>query len=125
MPKISNAADLKYAIRQLEHNRDKELILLKKQLHATTESFKLANIVKGKLKGIISSPGLTSILMNAGIGLTTGFITRKLFAGRTTLNPVKSMMKTIIENTLLKNGAGINILSSFLSRKTDRKSNPR
>ena len=125
MPKISNAADLKYAIRQLEHNRDKELILLKKQLHATTESFKLANIVKGKLKGIISSPGLTSIMMNAGIGLTTGFITRKLFAGRTTLNPVKSMMKTIIENTLLKNGAGINILSSFLSRKTDRKSNPR
>ena len=125
MPKISNAADLKYAIRQLEHNRDKELILLKKQLHATTESFKLSNIVKGKLKGIISSPGLTSILMNAGIGLTTGFITRKLFAGRTTLNPVKSMMKTIIENTLLKNGAGINILSSFLSRKTDRKSNPR
>jgi len=125
MPKISNAADLKYAIRQLEHNRDKELILLKKQLHATTESFKLANIVKGKLKGIISSPGLTSILMNAGIGLTTGFITRKLFAGRTTLSPVKSMMRTIIENTLLKNGAGINILSSFLSRKTDRKSNPR
>jgi len=125
MPKISNAADLKYAIRQLEHNRDKELILLKKQLHATTESFKLANIVKSKLKGIISSPGLTSIVMNAGIGLTTGFITRKLFAGRTTLNPVKSMMKTIIENTLLKNGAGINILSSFLSRKTDRKSNPR
>ena len=115
MPKISNATDLKYAIQQLEHKRDEDLLSLKKQLHITTESFKLSNIIKGKLQRVISSPGLTATVVNAGIGLTTGFLTRKLFAGGSTLNPFKKLMGKFVEKSILKNGTGIKILSSVLS----------
>ena len=87
------------------------------------QAFVIGCIIKDKFKGVITSPGLASFVMNAGLGLTTGFLTRKLFAGATTLSPIKSVISTIVEKTFLKNGAGFKILSSFLSRKTDRKKN--
>src|SRR5688572_26828364 len=82
MQKIQTVEDLKTAIQQLEYEQANDWSTLKGQLLTTVESLKPGNILKGTLKEIFIGPDLKSTIVNAVIGLTSGFVAAKVFAGK-------------------------------------------
>jgi hypothetical protein len=124
MEKINSTADLKTAIAQLEQKKSGEWHLLKEQLHTTQESLKLKNIIKSTFKGAMSSPDLKSSILNTAVGLTTGFVTKKLLIGKT-INPLKKLLGIVVEmavaNNVVKNADGIRSLGNMIFKKKDHK----
>ncbi len=82
MQKITNITGLKSAIQQLEYKSINELALLKKELFNTCESLRPINIIKSTLKEFYSAPDLKATILKAVISITTGFVARKIFIGR-------------------------------------------
>lgn len=85
MYNITNDKTLAEAIRHLEAQRALELEILKKHTEYTLHEINPVNIVKEKIQeGIsnlgesIKSTGFKNSVLKTGIGLATGFITRKL-----------------------------------------------
>jgi len=120
MQKTSAALNLKASIRQLEGKQANELNLLKAQFIETAESLKLINIIKSSLKDIVLSPDLKTDTLNAAIGLTTGFVTKKLLIGKT-INPLKRLFGFLVEMAVAKNVAenadGIKSIGSIILKK--------
>ena len=77
MEKISTPADLKQAIQVLELQQSVLTIQLKEQFFLTYESLKPANLITSTLNEIRLSPYLTNNVIDAAIGLTAGYISRK------------------------------------------------
>ncbi len=126
MKLITTAQELKTAIKELELQQDRELIILKDQFQETKEGFKLINIIKGTFKSAAASPGLKTDAINAAIGFTSGIVAKKLVVGKT-INPLKKILGVIVEmavaGTALKNAQGIksvgNVLFNTLFRKKE------
>ena len=120
MQKINTAADLKNAIQLLEYKQDIERVLLREQFIDTYESLKPINIIKNKLKEIISAPDLKTTIVNAAIGLATGFVAKKVFIGKTH-NPLKKLLGIIVEmvvvNKVAKNADGIKSIGEIILKK--------
>jgi hypothetical protein len=81
MEKITSATGLKNAILILEADQAMQGQLLKKQFYFTYESFKPVSIIKSTLKDIAFSPHLTGNVLAIVVGLTTGFLSKKIFVG--------------------------------------------
>ncbi len=96
MQKITNTAALKIAIQELENRRANDLILLKEEFLTTVEGLKPINIVKNSLKAVLESPELQTDAVNAALGLTTGYIAKKVLIGNT-YNPLKNILGYIVE----------------------------
>lgn len=96
MGPYKNTDDLKNAIIQLEEQRYNQEIVLKKQFSGIYENLKPINVIKKTLKEIVSSTEIKSDLSNVAIGAITGYITRKIVAGRTD-NPIAKMSAGILE----------------------------
>ncbi len=96
MQKISNTLELKNAIRQLENQRADDWILLKEEILTTVESLKPINIVKNSLKAVLASPELQTDAVNAALGLTTGYLAKKVLIGNT-YNPFKNLIGYFVE----------------------------
>ena len=120
MQKITTAADLKIAIRQLEYKQGTEWPLLKEQFLDTYESLKPINIIKSTFKEVISAPGLKTDVVNAAIGFTTGFVAKKIFIGKAN-NPLTKLLGIIVEmfvaNKVAKNAEGIKSVGSMILEK--------
>lgn len=99
MNPITSSADLKMAIQQMELRQANELILLKDEFRDTMEGLKPMNLIRGVFKKATSSPDMKTDVINAAIGLTTGFVTKKLMMGRST-NPIKKILGIILEMTI-------------------------
>lgn len=82
MNNISSRADLKDAIRLLEIEQAEAGQLLKDQFHNTYESLKPVSILMNTLDDIRSTPNLVDNLVGTVVGLTTGFLSKKIFVGR-------------------------------------------
>jgi hypothetical protein len=82
MHNISSRADLEDAIRFLEIEQAEAGQLLKDQFHITYESLKPVNILMDTLEDIRSTPNLVDNLVGTVVGLTTGFLSKKIFVGR-------------------------------------------
>jgi hypothetical protein len=87
---------LKDSIFVLQQKQNEQLFLLKEQLHFTYESLKPINIIKNTWKEAISSPEIKDGLLNNIIGLTTGFISKKILWGKSS-NPLKQILGTLFE----------------------------
>jgi hypothetical protein len=127
MQKIVNRPDLERIITELELNQRTEWSLIKNQFEATVESLKPANIIKSSLKEIISAPDLKTDVVDAAIGLTTGFVAKKIIIGKT-MNPLKLLLGIIMElavaNKVAKNTDGIKSVGNvLLSKIFNRSSN--
>jgi hypothetical protein len=80
--KIADSIELKYAILSLTRQKNQEWESVKKQLNISFEELKPLNIIKNEIKEFISSPTLKHDLINGAIGLTTGFLAKKLLVGK-------------------------------------------
>ncbi len=78
-----------------EAERKQEGIALKEYFKETYESLKPINILKSTLKKAVSSPDLKSKVADTAIGITVGFLTKKLFSGNSN-NPLIKLAGTMI-----------------------------
>ncbi|MEJ7769127.1 MAG: hypothetical protein WKF89_15015 [Chitinophagaceae bacterium] len=85
MHKISNAAELKAAIRELELKTQQQKQALKTNATSTAKSFNPANLVRTGLlnaKEVAEKRDIRATALNTLIGLGTGYLSRKLVVGK-------------------------------------------
>lgn len=111
----------------MELKQANELIQLKEEFRETVEALKPMNLIKGAFKKATSSPDMKTDVLNAAIGLTTGFVTKKLMMGRST-NPIKKILGIILEmtiaNKVAKNADVIKATGNVLINKFFTKKQP-
>ncbi|NTW31216.1 MAG: hypothetical protein HGB12_01050 [Bacteroidetes bacterium] len=81
MQNITSAAKLKNAIQLLEVEQAIREQLLKEQFHLVYESLKPFNLLKEALGNIVSGPYLINKILGPALGITSGFITKKIVVG--------------------------------------------
>ena len=79
---ISNTDDLARAIFLLENEVDEQKILLIEQLNILYKSYQPVNIIKDTFKEAVTSKEFRGNILTATIGMSTGYLTKKLFFGR-------------------------------------------
>src|SRR5688572_2753551 len=82
MKKIKNADELKEVIAELEKKKDIDEAAMKYQFQETYETYKPANILKNTLSEVSASPKFRHNLLNVGLGLAAGYLSRRLMVGR-------------------------------------------
>ncbi len=120
MGKITSLTELKESILLLEIKQTCDGILLKEQIHTTYQSLKPVNIIQGAFNKVISSPDLKKNIVSAAIGLTTGFVAKKIFVGAS-INPLKKLLGIVLEmvvaNKVAKNADGIKTIGGIILKK--------
>lgn len=101
MNKINQTEALNKAIEDLQKKKEVEFLLLKNQFHITYESLKPINIIKSTLADVKSSPELKNNILNNVIGLTTGYISKKVILG-SSRNPVKILLGSLFQFAIAK-----------------------
>lgn len=87
---VSSMNDLETRIRELEQVEARQIAELKQSAAGIAESLNPAKLLKTAFKDVTQSPGLRRNVINTAIGLGAGFISRKLFVGKST-NMFKKM----------------------------------
>ena len=95
MNHINSAAKLREAILQLESAQAIEGNQLKQQFRMAYESVKPINLIKSTFKEVTTSQDLKDNLINAGIGITAGYLSKLLFVGMSD-SPVKKLLGTAL-----------------------------
>jgi hypothetical protein len=106
MYKINSEKTLAKAIRNMEAQRILELEILKKHTEFTLQELNPLNIVKKNIHNSISTIGVTAnsfgvknSLLKTGIGLATGFLTKKLIVG-TNAGLLKRLLGSAVQATV-------------------------
>ena len=95
MEKIVSASELRTAILQLENERVKEGQKVKEQFHLAYESVKPINLIKSTFKEATSSQDLKEQLLTTAVGITAGYVSKKIFES-VTIGPFKRILGTAI-----------------------------
>ncbi len=82
MRKISNAAELKASIRELELKTLRQEQAIKVNAESTANSFKPVNLLNAGVKKLRFTPDMKTTAINTFVGLIAGAITRKLVIGK-------------------------------------------
>jgi hypothetical protein len=85
MHKISNAAELKATIRELELKTQRQEQALKENARSTAKSFAPVNLIRTGLinaKEVAQTRDIRATALNTLIGLGAGYITRKFVVGK-------------------------------------------
>jgi hypothetical protein len=96
MENITSIAGLKNAIQLLEVEQAEKLEQLKEQSLLTVEILRPANLLKSALKDIVSSPHLLDNMLDTGVGLATGFLTKKIFIG-SSVNILRKLFGSLLQ----------------------------
>jgi hypothetical protein len=96
MKNINESIGLNEKIEMLQYRQAEELVMLKEQFYCVYESIKPINLIKNTLQEVTSSPDIKNNLVNSAIGLTTGFLSKKIWEGATS-NPIKKLVGTFLE----------------------------
>jgi hypothetical protein len=96
MKKISETGLLDQTILSLKIKQAAELDSLKDQFHAVYESIKPLNLIKNTFSDLTTTPGLKSNILSNVIGLSTGYLSRKLILG-STHNPIKKILGSLLQ----------------------------
>lgn len=96
MEKITSVAELKRAIMVLEDEQDLKLQSVKKQFYLTYESFKPSKLIGSSLKEMISSPYLIDNVIDTGISLATGYLSRRIVVGASG-NIIRRLIGTLVQ----------------------------
>jgi hypothetical protein len=117
MQKITSSASLKDAILLLHLEQAEKGQLLKEQLMATYESFRPVNLLKSALHDISSSPFLLENLLSISMGITSGFLTNKIFVGKSG-NLVRKVLGSLLQfsvtNAVASSQASIRSIGSII-----------
>ena len=90
---IRNKAALREAIIQLENKKKVQEAELVSQFQATRNSLKPLNLAKAAFNEIAEMPDLAQGILKTAAGIGAGFVSKKLFLGRS-----PSFLKKIISN---------------------------
>ena len=94
---MKNESDiLKESISLLKEKQAVELILLKEQFHYAYESLKPINQIKSALHGITALPDIKNVIISNAVGLTTGYLSKKIMVGQSH-NPLKKLLGTFLQ----------------------------
>lgn len=96
MKEINATETLSQTILLLEQKKTEELQTLQQQYLVVYESVKPFNLVKSALNKMTTSPELKHNILNTAIGLSTGYISKKLLLG-STHNPLKRVLGTVLQ----------------------------
>jgi hypothetical protein len=125
MQSITNAAELKNAIQQLEQKRAEEWILIKQESLSVYESLQPVNIIKKTFKDLTSSPDFKKDLLGSLLSIAVGLITKKTIIG-STHNPLKQVLGSFLQmgvtDFVSQNAEGLksitfNLLNKFFGKK--------
>ena len=104
MNKISNAAELKAYIKELELKTKRQENSLKENARSTAKSFKPVNLIRSSLanaKEIAQTRDVRTTALNTLIGLGTGYITRKFVVGKSR-NIFRRTLGTAVQAAMTK-----------------------
>lgn len=123
--KKQNASDtLKDMIAVLQAQQALELTIVQDQFHIVYESLKPVNLIKNTIKEVVTLPNLKNNLLNNVIGLTTGFVSKKLVVGATH-NPVIKLAGTLLQfaiaNVVARNSDSIKSAGEDLIQRIFKK----
>lgn len=125
MKKISNAAELKEYISELELRRDQEKQALKDHIIGIKESLRPVNLLRQAAAGATEPASLTSKVIGSVLGLAVGYLTKKAVFGKAAANPIKKIAGTLLQmgvaGTISKNSDSIASMGSGLLRFFRRK----
>ena len=96
METITCANDLTTAILVLEKKQEDDRREMKEAFEQTVEKFKPANLLKNAVSEIIALPKDNPEIMRVAVGLTAGYIVKKLLVS-SSLNPFKLLLGNILE----------------------------
>ncbi len=103
---INTEIELRAAILQLESTQALEKKILKEQFHAAYESMKPINLIKSTFKEVAASTEVKNTLLNAGVGLGVGYVSKVVFQGASH-SPLRKLFGTVLEfgiaNVVAKN----------------------
>ncbi len=99
MNKKNSTDALNEAISLLESKQKEELNLIKEQFHLTYESLKPINLIQSTLQEATSSPSITHNIIASLIGLTAGYVSKKIFVGKSQ-NPFRKALGTLLQITV-------------------------
>ncbi|MGE5406517.1 MAG: hypothetical protein ACM3NR_02295 [Methanosarcina sp.] len=83
MQSITNSAELREAIRQLEEKKVVEKELLKEEFSLAREKMKPSNVVKSTFEQVFTGPNLVRTVMILSLGISAAYVTKKYFQGLT------------------------------------------
>ena len=124
MQNISSTLELKDAIILLEADQAVKGKLLKEQFFITYETLKPVNLIEHALHDISTSPYLIDNILSTAMGIASGFLTNKIFVGRSG-NIIRNLMGTLLQfsvtNVVARNPSAVKslgeIIIHFLLRK--------
>jgi len=96
MYNINSTDDLNGAILHLENEVDEQKRKLNDQLNILYESFNPVNVVKDVFSEVVTSDDFRNNLIIATMGISTGYITKKLLF-RKSSNPFRSLAGNLIQ----------------------------
>ena len=125
MQKTTSITGLKESILLLEMKKETEVFLVKEQFRITYESLKPVNLIKSEFQELAGHPDLKGNLIDASLGLATGYLSKKAVIGNTH-NPLKQLLGTLIQigvsQLVSKNANGIksgviHLITSIFKKK--------
>jgi hypothetical protein len=126
MEKINSHDALEHAIKKLEEQQANDRRLLSEQFHLSYESIKPINIIKSTFDQVANSQALKGNVMNTGVGLAVGYLSKVLFQPATG-GPIKNMIGSALQfgitNVVAKNLDTVKSLGTAFFRVIRRKSN--
>ncbi|MDP3451580.1 MAG: hypothetical protein Q8R90_01380 [Bacteroidales bacterium] len=81
MKNINSKNDLDKAIYSLVQLQSAQREMLKVQFGICVESLKPANIIKNSFNKMVNSPDLLKNILSTSVGLTSGYVSNKIFVG--------------------------------------------
>lgn len=115
---------LEFRILELEAQQKENLLLLKEDLHEIVENLTPLNLIKNVIGGEITTENIGQNILNDAIGISSGYLTKKLMFGSSN-NPVKKVMGSMFQFIVAKfvsNQSGrIEAIGEVLMRKIGTK----
>ena len=124
MQNTTYTTKLKNAIQLLEVEQADKEQFLKEQFQQTYESLKPINLVKSTLKDITSSTFLKGSVLGTGMGLATGFLSKKIVvagSGNIFRKLLGSIVQFGVTSIVAKNPEAIISLGRFLIKNIPHK----
>lgn len=124
MQTINNIADLKDAIQLLEVEQAANGQILKEQFYLTYESLKPVNLFKSTLSEAASSPFMLDNVISTLVGLSTGYLSRKIVvgaSGNVFRKLIGSVLQLGVTNTVRQNPETVKSIGQFLFQQIFRK----
>lgn len=97
MENITSSIALKNAIKLLEIEHDVEGQLLKKKFYSTYERFKPVNLIRNTFHEVVSSPHFVEDVIDTGVGMATGFVSKKIVMIGASGNIVRKLLGTVLQ----------------------------